>query len=261
MAGHSNTDKDNRQENEPRRQYQYYYNSSQQQPSQVPKSNYLYTNHTQTFDLAVDDQAQEIDVVMPDFPHPDYYVAPAEAYNDGWQNYRVASVGTASTSIVNVTTPSATTDGGHSSYVMVDSHHSRTYSEHSNRTSAHDSDGPVYSVPGDPEPWTPGSAYAVDIEAMEDDAQISSMPHDPKGVLVGLSSPGMSLQTNLVGSMTDRHRTKDCIQPIPIGRQFRTHHLPGILDALPDVSFPATVVHLTSPAQGSKHVRRPMDSS
>jgi hypothetical protein len=252
MVGHSNTDKNNRQGDEPRRQY--YYSSSQQQHSRVPKSNYLYTNHTQTFDLAVDDQAQKIDVVMPDFPHPDYYVAPAEGYNDGWQNYRVASVGTTGDSIINVNTPSATTDGEHSSYVMVDSHHSRTYSEHSNRTSAHDSDGPVYSVPGDPELWTPGSAYAVDTEAVEEDAQMSSMPHDPKGVLVGLSSPGMSLKTALVRSMTDRHRTKDCIQPIPNGRQFRIHHLSGIFDALPDVSFPASVVRLTSPAQGPKHV-------
>ena len=78
--------------------------------------------------------------------------------------------------------------------VPTPSHHTRTYSENS---SGQGSEGPLFSVPGDPEPWTPGSAFAVDKEAMdrdivEEEAQ-SSMPHDQHRVLAGLSSPGMYL--------------------------------------------------------------------
>jgi hypothetical protein len=159
---------------------------------------------------------------MPDFDHPDYYVAPAEAYNNGWQNYSASSVGRAGTSIVNVNTPGATTDGGHSSYVVVPlPSQNKTYSEHSNRTSVHDSDGAVYSIPEDPGDqvaWTSGSAFAVDTEAMDRDAMEeeaqSSMPHDQKGVLAGLYSPGTLIPSSSIDPVSDGCRAEDCIQSI-----------------------------------------------
>jgi len=164
------------------RRYQFLYDFSQPQLNPVQKSDYLFTKHIP--DFALHDQSQSIDVGMPDF-----CVAPAEAYNDGWQSYGAASVGTPASSFAHIPTPSATTD---SSYVMVPTpSHIRTYSENS---SGQGSDGAVFSVTGDPEPWTPGSAFAVDREAMDRDAvdeeAQSSMLHDQHGVLAGLSSPG-----------------------------------------------------------------------
>jgi hypothetical protein len=180
-------DQDYNEEEDPQGRYQYLYDSSQPTLNAVPKSGYLFTNYLQ--DLALHDQSQATDVVMQDFPHSDVYVAPAEAYTDDWQSYRTVSNCTTATSFTHIPTPSATTD---SSYVIVPTpSHTRTYSENS---SGQGSDGSLLSVPGDPEPWTPGSAFAVDREAMdrealEEEAQ-SPMLHDQDRILTGLSSPG-----------------------------------------------------------------------
>lgn len=178
MAGHSNIDHEY-QEDGDTRQYQYLYNS-QRHSAQVPKSNYLYTNQIQ--DFAIDDQSHSTDVVMQEFAS-EYHVASAETYNGGWHN----SVGTGA-SVNNVNTPGSTTDAGMSSYVVLEPQRSRTYSENS---SGQGSDGPLFSAVGDVEPWTHGSAFEVDREAMEEDAQVLPMPYDQHRALAGLSSPGM----------------------------------------------------------------------
>jgi hypothetical protein len=192
-------DHDYKQDDDPQEHFQYYY-TSQTPTSPASKSNYLYINNTPIFtDVAIDDQTPSPDVAMPDVS--EYGVAPADAYNDGWQAYRAGSEDTATTSFVDVDAPSSLTDG---SYVIVPTslHHTRTYSENS---SGQGSDGPLFSVPGDPEPWIPGSAFAVDKDSMdrddvEEEAQ-SCMPHDQQRVLTGLSSPGMYLVSS---SMRDR---------------------------------------------------------
>lgn len=202
MAGHSNRDQEYNQDNEDQRQYSCYFDSSQAYPNQIPKSNPVFSSNTQTFgELCIDDPSQVTDVAMPDVISTDYYVAPVASYNAGWQTYGSSSAGTAGNSIFNINTPGAATDGGLSSYVMVSSpSQNRTYSEHSNRTSFHDSDGAVYSIPEDPVdqvPLTSDSACAVDTEAINRDAideeAQSSMPHDQEGVLVDLYSPGRSM--------------------------------------------------------------------
>jgi hypothetical protein len=209
MEGCGNTEYEYQEEYKPQDQNQYeafYYNSAAPpEAMQLPKSNYMYT-HTQVFtSLAIDGQPQDANIFMPDPPFdPGNYrgrKGPATAFEDDWhvnlqQNYMAASVSTDSTILNNnINTPSVSIDGSgrFSSCVMTTSPQSGTYSEHSN---GHDSDGPLYSVPGDPDPWTAGSAFPADTEgmgrgSMEEEVQ-SFMQHDPKGLLVGLSSPGIS---------------------------------------------------------------------
>lgn len=188
MGDLNNTHQNYKQEDECPRQYPFYYNSAQPQSGQIPKSQYLDPYHTQEF-TAIEGDSQAQDVLMQDLPHLEQLAMPAEAFSDSWyaHQHRAASVGTSTTSFVNVGTPGTTTDGGHSSYVMVPSR-SRTYSENSNGTSGHGSDSPLYSVPGDdPGAWIHGSAFEADQEAMLEDTRYT-MPHDQKGALAGLST-------------------------------------------------------------------------
>jgi hypothetical protein len=208
MEGCGNTDYAYHEQYEPKDQNQYeayYYDSGPPEAIQAPKSNYMYT-HTQVFtSLAIDGQPQDTDIFMPDPPFdPGNCLgrkAPAPAFEDDWnvnlqQNYMAASMGTGPGILnIDINTPSASIDGSGrmSSCVLMTSPQSGTYSEHSN---GHDSDGPLYSVPGDPDPWTAGSAFPTDTEGMErgtiEEEVQSFMQHDPKGLLVGLSSPGIS---------------------------------------------------------------------
>jgi hypothetical protein len=258
MAGNSNPTRgqEYNQDYEDERQDSFYYGSGHPHPNQVPKSDYLFPNNTSAFrDLGIDEPSQVADVAMPDFTHSDYYVAPAGACNNGWQNYGLSPAGTAGTSMANVNTPGATTDAGHSSYVLVPMpSQSRTYSEHSNRTSFHDSEGPVYSVPGDPGdqvPWTSGSEFAVDTEAMERDAveeeAQSSMPHDPKGVLAGLYSSGTLILPSSIDGVPDYYRTENSIQPLPDGKQLGAHCIPGIHVELPHICISLDILHVFCP--------------
>ncbi len=210
MEGCGNTEYAYQEEYKPQDQNQYeafYYHHAPPEAMQLPKSNYTYT-HTQVFtSLAIGGQPQDADILMSDPPFdPRNYMVrkgPEPVFEDDWsmnlqQDYMAASVSTgASTLNNNSNTPSASIDGSGrvSSYVMMTSPQSGTYSEHSN---GHDSDGPLYSVPGDPDPWTAGSAFPTDTEgirrsSMEEEVQ-SFMRHDQQGVLVGigLSSPGIS---------------------------------------------------------------------
>jgi hypothetical protein len=184
MGGRNNTHQNYKHDDQPYEQYQFH-NSAQTQPEQIQMSQYLNTNHTQDFtELEVDSQVE--DVLMSDLPlpHLGYLAMPTGGYNGNWYPHqkRAASVGTATTSFVNVGTLGTTTDGGHSSYVMVPSR-SRTYSENSGSSGQY-LDSPLYSVPGDdPGPWIDGSKFEVDQAAMLEDAR-----YDQNGALAGLSS-------------------------------------------------------------------------
>jgi hypothetical protein len=183
----------------------YYYNSVQPEAIQVPNSNYIYPR-TQLFTpLAIDGQTQNTDIFMldPSIDPGDCLgrTAPAPAFEDDWtwnlqQNCIAASVSTGPSIMnININTPSTSIDGSGriGSYALVTSPQSGTYSEHSN---SHESDGPLYSVPGDPEPWSAGSGFPTDTEGMErgaiEEEVQSYMQHDPKELLVGLSTPGIS---------------------------------------------------------------------
>jgi hypothetical protein len=195
MDDHTNTyeqDEHPFDQQELQQQQQYKYPATDLQPSQTLIPDYVPTGATQalTFPAITDTIVYHRDAYMEDvYTYSGYDGRPAGSY----ESYKHSSSDyTHTTSFHNVKAPVPTIDGSFSSYEMV-SPQSRRYSDNSNRTSGQASDGLSYSAPGDPEPWIHGSEYAVDKEAMQEDDPISSMPHLPQEVLVGLLNPGMSM--------------------------------------------------------------------
>ena len=116
----------------------------------------------------------------------DEYADDLQHYLELSENEKQGSVDidTDTTSFQNVSTADGT-----SSYVMV---HNRTYSNGSNQTSGEGSEARCYSTPsqasGERE-WTDAADSAVDTEAMDEDT-MQYMPHDLKGILPDMYSPG-----------------------------------------------------------------------
>jgi hypothetical protein len=175
------------------------YDSRQPQPPPTP-SDFAFD---QVFEQqeALTYQYVEGDVLM-----QDVYNAGA-AFWLGVSENKAGSVATATTSFVNVRTPSAITDGGNS-YEMV-----RSYSENSNETSGQGSNGSLYSIPdqADQYQFSVGAEFAVDLDKMADEAPVdaSLMPQDQKLLLNGMYSPG-GYHTLLRVTTTNGSRTSNC---------------------------------------------------
>ncbi|TVY38797.1 hypothetical protein LSUB1_G005890 [Lachnellula subtilissima] len=113
---------------------------------------------------------------------PGYYIDVAGSEKQGSNPDAMSFVNLAGTSVMTHTS---------SSYVMV---RKRVNSNESNGTSAEGSENQMYSVPpscGSAD-WHHGADFAVDMDPAEEDPFQTMAPHDPKNLLSGMYSPGMS---------------------------------------------------------------------
>ena len=231
---HNDSQPSGRRKIRPQQQY-----SSQHTQPGPPLSDFAYDQaYAQPAMLGY--QNVENDVLM-----EDVYQADAAFWLGVSENKKEGSMTTATTSFVNVGTPSAITDGVNS-YEMV-----RSYSGNSNETSGQGSNDSSYSTsdPANPFEYSMGAEFRIDADAMEEDARAASLvvPQDQKLLLGSLYSSGEHHRAfTSMSTSADGCRTTNCgrsISAIPRKLLWRRHRSCGKLHNPASAIIPLLIAH------------------